>query len=54
MAMAQLQYVKLFVSFLEFVYFQDKDLSLISLSLNMLKTVTWKSQHWDLGIGIQM
>ena len=54
MVVAYIQYVKLFVSFLEFVYFQDKDLSLISLSLNMLKTVAWKSRHWHLGIGVQM
>ena len=32
MAMAKLQYVKLIISLVEFVHFQDKDLSLISLS----------------------
>ena len=40
MAIAQLQCMKLFILFLEFAYFQDKDLSLIPLSLNMLKTTS--------------
>ena len=55
MPMAWLQYAKLFISFVAFVYFQDKYLSLIiSLSLNNLKMATRKSLHWHLGIGIQI
>ena len=53
MAKAQFQYVRFFIFVVEFVHFQHKDLSLISLFLNISKT-TWKSGYWHLGIGIQI
>ena len=53
MAKAQLQYVRFFIFVVEFIHFQLKELSLISLFLNMPKR-TWKSRHWHLGIGIQI
>ena len=55
MPLAQLEYVKLFVFFLKFIYFQDKK------CVNVVKTdvPTWskrKSRYWevstDIGIGI--
>lgn len=53
MPLAQLEYVKLFVFFLKFIYFQDKN------CVNMLKTdiLTWSKRKstyvsTDIGIGI--
>ena len=52
MAMAYLYDVKLLIYFVEFVHFQDKDLSLIYLALNMLITTTCKSRQRHLNINI--